>query len=260
MKVGIIQLDIIWEEKEQNFLKVEKLINKRKDYDLIVLPEMFNTGFSMNPALAEKKGGKTERFLSGLASSLNTYILAGYSIKSDGKLKNIANLFSNNGKIISTYSKIHLFSPLNEDKYFKRGELPVIFKINDVPCSVFICYDLRFPELFRLISNNVYVVFIIANWPASRTDHWISLLKARAIENQFYIVGVNRIGSDGNGILYMGNSSVFGPWGEEIIIADDKEQIIDCELDIKYVKTVRQNYPFLNDSKILKFNFSKQLF
>ncbi len=251
MKVGIIQLDIIWEEKEQNFLKVEKLINKRKDYDLIVLPEMFNTGFSMNPALAEKKGGKTERFLSGLASSLKTPILASYMIKKNRKCRNIANLFSEEGKIIATYTKIHLFSLLKEDLVLESGDSPITFHVNNIPCSVFICYDLRFPEIFRAIAKKVYAIFILANWPSSRADHWRALLKARAIENQLYIVGVNRTGFDGNEIHYIGNSTVCDPWGKEIIIADEKEQLIEFTLDIEYVKKIREKYPFLNDSKMI---------
>lgn len=252
MKVGLVQLDVVWENKEENFLKVKNLINEKIDCDIIILPEMFNTGFSMNPDLAEEKGGKTEKFLSALASSLNTYILAGYAIKSDGRLKNVANLFSNKGEITLTYSKIHLFSPLKEDKIFKSGSSPVIFNINEIPCSVFICYDLRFPELFRLVSKKVYVIFVIANWPASRAEHWKSLLKARAIENQAYVIGVNRVGFDGNGISYMGNSLVFDPWGEKIIEADEKGQFIHCELIIEYVMEIRKKYPFLNDSKIIK--------
>ncbi|MCX7988378.1 MAG: carbon-nitrogen family hydrolase [Thermodesulfovibrio sp.] len=260
MKIGIVQLDIVWEKKEQNFLKVQKLINKKKDCDIIILPEMFNTGFSMNPNLAEDKGGKTEQFLSELASSLKTYILAGYTIKSDGKLRNVANLFSKNGEIISTYTKIHLFSLLEENKIFERGKLPTIFYINKIPCSVFICYDLRFPELFRFVSKKVYVIFVIANWPASRAEHWRSLLRARAIENQLYIIGINRVGFDGNGILYMGNSLVFDPWGEKVVEAGEKEQFIDCVLNIKYVKEIRKKYPFLSDSKFITNTLSKQPF
>lgn len=255
MKLALVQLDIIWEKKEQNFLKIEKLINRKTDYDLIVLPEMFNTGFSMNPALAEEEGGKTEQFLSGLASSLKTPILAGYMIKKNTKYRNVANLFSKNGKITATYSKIHLFSLLGEDTILESGDSPTTFLVNKTPCSVFICYDLRFPEIFRTIAKRVYVIFVLANWPSSRADHWRALLKARAIENQLYIVGVNRTGVDGNGIEYMGNSSVYDPWGKEIVIADEKEQLIECTIDIEYVKEIRENYPFLNDSKIIDMSF-----
>lgn len=251
MKLAILQLDIIWEKKEQNFLKIEKLINNKIDYDLIVLPEMFNTGFSMSPSLVEEEGGKTEKFLSELASSLKTPILASYMMKKHGKCRNIANLFSEEGKIVATYLKIHLFSLLKEDLILESGDSPIIFYVNNTPCSVFICYDLRFPEIFRAVAKKVSVIFILANWPSSRADHWRALLKARAIENQAYIVGVNRTGFDGNGINYIGNSCVYDPWGKEIIVADEREQLIECKLDIDYVKEIRNKYPFLNDLKMI---------
>lgn len=253
MRIGLVQFDIHWENKDKNFSKVESLIEKGKNYDLIVLPEMFNTGFSLNPLLAEERGGKTERFLSELASSLKTYVLAGYTLKINEKLKNVATLFSKEGKIESSYTKIHLFSPLAEDQYFVDGQMPVIFYINDIPCSVFICYDLRFPEIFRIISHKVKVIFVIANWPSSRVEHWITLLKARAIENQVYIVGVNRVGNDGNGIFYSGKSAVFSPWGENLLIADDQERFIDFFLDISYLDEIRKKYSFLKDAKLNYF-------
>ncbi len=254
MKLGLIQLDIIWENKEKNFQKVETLIKNKERKDLIVLPEMFNTGFSMNPHLGEEEGGRTEKFLSGLSSSLKTPILAGYMIKRKGKNENVARLFSEKGKIIATYSKIHLFSLLKEDMVLERGNYPIIFQINKIPCSVFICYDLRFPEVFRIVSKQVYVIFVIANWPASRIDHWKTLLKARAIENQVYMVGVNRTGIDGNGIIYNGNSLVYDPWGKLVLEADEKEGIINCSLDIEDLQKIRKDYPFLEDVRFqLKF-------
>lgn len=251
MKIGILQLDTVWEDKEQNFLKVQTLVSSER-LDVIVLPEMFNTGFSINKASVEERQDRTESFLSCLASKLKTNVIAGYSIKSDNHTyKNIASVFSQSGRIKAIYEKIHLFSPLGENKIFSRGERPIIFKIKRVPCSVFICYDLRFPEIFRMVARQVYVIFVIANWPKQRAEHWLSLLRARAIENQLFIVGVNRVGVDGNSIQYSGNSAVFGPWGEEILIADDKESFIVCELNISDVKKIRKKYPFLRD---IKFN------
>lgn len=247
MKIGILQFDIAWEDKEENFRRIKKLIPERVDCDLIVLPEVFNTGFSMNPQIAEERGGKTERFLSGLASSLNTKVLAGYVLKSKGKIKNTANLFSEKGEKIASYSKIHLFSPLGEDKVFKRGNRTVLFKINKTPCSVFICYDLRFPEVFRKIAEKVTLIFIIANWPESRADHWRCLLRARAIENQCFIVGVNRVGEDLNGIKYRGDSSVFDPWGEPIFDASDSEGFFVIDIDTDRVRKTREKFPFLKD-------------
>ena len=249
MNVGIIQLDIIWEKKEDNFKKVENFIEKTDNVDLIVLPEMFNTGFTMNTNLAEKRGGITEKFLSNVASSLKLNILAGYSLNINGKIYNVASLFSKEGSIYCTYSKIHLFSPLKENIFYQSGEKPVIFQINQIPCSVFICYDLRFPELFRNIAKNINVIFLIANWPSSRDDHWLCLLKARAIENQCYIVGVNRVGRDGNGIKYIGHSAIFDPWGNQVFLANEKEGLYIMNIDISKVIKTREEFPFLEDKK-----------
>lgn len=249
MKIGIVQFDIAWEDKEENFRRIKKLIPERVDCDIIVLPEVFNTGFSMNPQVAEERGGKTERFLSGLASSLNTKVLAGYVVNSKGKLKNTAALFSEKGEKIASYSKIHLFSPLGEDKVFIRGNRTVLFKINKTPCSVFICYDLRFPEIFRKVAEKVKVIFLIANWPQSRAEHWKCLLMARAIENQCFVVGVNRVGEDLNAIRYSGDSIVFDPWGNEIFNAFNKEGFFELKLDTNRVKEIREKFPFLKDRR-----------
>ena len=249
MKIAIAQLDIVWENKEENFKKVEKLAQDAKGCDVLVLPETFSTGFSMKTSLSEPKGGKTEQFISQLASSLNINIIAGYLVKHYNKAKNISAVFSRKGRLLATYVKIHPFSLLEEDKYFVPGKSPVIFKIDGTPCSVFICYDLRFPEVFRKIAHNVFVIFIIANWPSSRDLHWQCLLKARAIENQCFIVGVNRVGVDGNGIAYSGHSSVYDPWGNEILIADNKESINICHLQIEKILEIREKYPFLKDRK-----------
>lgn len=250
MKIAIAQLNILWENKEENFKKVERLAQKAKCCDILVLPEMFNTGFSMNTSLSEIRGGKTEKFLSNLASSLNINIVAGYSLKYYNKAKNISAVFSRDGRLITTYVKIHPFSLLEEDKYFTSGKSPVVFKIDETPCSVFICYDLRFPEVFRKVADRVSVIFVIANWPSLRDEHWQTLLKARAIENQCFVVGVNRVGVDGNGITYSGHSSVYDPWGESVMIADKKESLNICYLPIEKVSEIRVKYPFLKDRKI----------
>ena len=249
MKVGIIQLDMVWEKKEENFKKVATFIEKAGNVDLIVLPEMFNTGFTMNTNLAEQRGGITEQFLSKIASSLKLKILAGYSLNNNGKIYNIASLFNEDGSIYCTYAKIHLFSPLKENIFYQSGEKPVIFQINQIPCSVFICYDLRFPELFRKIAKDVNVIFLIANWPSARDDHWLCLLRARAIENQCYIVGVNRVGKDENGIIYTGHSAVFDPWGNQIFLANEKDGLYIVNIEINKVIETRKNFPFLEDKK-----------
>ncbi|MCS7203132.1 MAG: carbon-nitrogen family hydrolase [Thermodesulfovibrio sp.] len=251
MRIGIIQLNIVWKDKIKNFEKAKNFtaLAKQSNCDLVILPEAFNTGFCMDPNLAEDEGGETDRFLTNLARSNKINIIAGYFLKRNGELKNVARVFTKEGNIIGTYEKIHLFSLLKEDKIFKAGSYPTLFNINNVPFTVFICYDLRFPEVFRLISYQVWLIFIIANWPKSRADHWLSLLKARAIENLCYVVGVNRVGKDGNGIDYSGDSVIYDPWGELILKLEEEEGVLICDLDINRVLEIRSGFPFIKDQK-----------
>jgi len=254
MKIALIQLNTAWEAKEANYAKAERFFKKaaRESCDLIVFPEMFNTGFSMNiSAVAEDEGGETTQVLSHLAKKYGLYALAGLAEKAPGrkKPKNIAAAFDRNGAIVAKYAKMHPFSFAKEDRYFSPGNTRVIFHIEDVPVSVFICYDLRFPEIFRDIARGVQMIFVLANWPDSRKDHWETLLKARAIENQCFVIGVNRTGKDGNGIRYPGASHIFDPLGNDICAGGPKEQFLVCEIDPEEVVRVRSQFPFLNDMR-----------
>jgi omega-amidase len=255
MKIALLQLDIIWEEKDKNIEKAELYLKKASENscDVAVLPEMFNTGFSMNISkISENKEGDTHKRLSELAKKYNINIIAGYPIKKkhERKGRNIAAVYNRKGIKIAEYTKIHPFSYADEDKYYHPGKNPVIFEIEGIPVSVFICYDLRFPEVFRKVSDNVYMIFVIANWPKSRIKHWDILLKARAIENQCYVIGVNRIGLDNNHIFYNGHSQIISPLGDIIVNAGEREEYIDSEIEIDKVKKVREKYPFLKDRKL----------
>jgi predicted amidohydrolase len=261
MKIALLQLDIIWEAKDINIEKAELYIKKASDNccDVAVLPEMFNTGFSMNISkIAEDEEGTTHKRLSELAKKYHINIIAGYSIKKEheDKGRNIAAFYNRKGIKIAEYSKIHPFSYADEDKKYNSGKNPILFEIEGIPASVFICYDLRFPEIFRTVSDKVYLIFVIANWPASRIQHWDILLKARAIENQCFIIGVNRIGFDGNRIYYNGHSQIISPWGDAIVMADETAEYIDSEIDIDLVKEIREKYPFLKDKKSSNFTVS----
>jgi predicted amidohydrolase len=213
---------------------------------------MFDTGFSMNiSAISENEKGETFRTLSGFAKKYGLNAIAGFAAKTPGrkKARNLAVAFDRNGSYIATYTKMHPFSFGKEDKYFSAGNARVIFHIEDVPASLFICYDLRFPEIFRDVSRAVRMIFVLANWPASRTDHWEALLRARAIENQCFVIGVNRTGKDGNNIRYSGASHVFDPLGKDICAGGPKEQFITCEIDPEEVIKVRSQFPFLKDMR-----------
>jgi omega-amidase len=254
MKIALIQMDVAWESKTVNYARAEKFFKKaaQEACDIIVFPEMFDTGFSMNiSALSKAEKGETAMVLSGFAKQYGLNVIAGFAVKTPGrnKAKNLAVVIDRSGSIVASYAKMRPFTFADEDKHFSAGRFSVVFSIDGVPASVFICYDLRFPEIFRTVAREVRTIFVIANWPGTRKDHWEALLKARAIENQCFVIGVNRTGKDGNGIRYPGASHIYGPTGKEICAGGPREQFITCEIDPEEVIKVRCRFPFLNDMR-----------
>ena len=255
MKIALIQLDIAWESKKANYERAKSFVKRASEEkcDVVVFPEMFNTGFSMNiSAIAENDDGETNSVLSEIAKKYDIYLIAGFPVKEqdEEKGRNIAVVYDRRGIRIAAYTKIHPFSFSGEDKYYIAGNDTIIFNIDGIPCSIFICYDLRFPEVFRKVAQDVHAVFVIANWPASRKDHWETLLKARAIENQCFVIGVNRTGTDGNGITYPGASHIFDPLGNDILCGGEKEEFLTGNTNPAEVAEVRSRFPFLKDMRI----------
>ena len=202
--------------------------------------------------LAERPIGKTAKFLSGLAKKYDAYVLGSCIRKSSGEPQNTAIVFNETGRQILCYAKIHLPSFTKENKHYKRGHKIAIFELNKKKIGIAICYDLRFPELFRkLADQNVQCTVVIASWPIDRIDHWDNLLKTRAIDNQMYIIGVNRVGKSPIG-NYPGHSSVIDPTGKIIISGEtDKEDVVICDIDFDLVAKSRKNFTFLKD-KVFK--------
>lgn len=254
MKVALVQLNSAWEDKKANLERAGAFVSKAagEGCSIVVFPEMFSTGFSMNvAAVAEEGYGETASLLSGLAKKHSINVIAGFAIKAPGdeKGRNMAAVFNKKGLPHATYTKIHPFSFAGEDKHYIAGNRTAIFDIDGMPSSVFICYDLRFPEVFRKVARDALAVFVIANWPSGRKGHWEALLKARAIENQCFIIGVNRTGADGNGIQYPGASSVIGPSGDVLCSGNETDEFLTCELDPAEAAAVRAQFPFLDDMK-----------
>jgi predicted amidohydrolase len=254
MKAALIQFDSIWESKKANLEKAASLIEKAslENCDVIVFPELFTTGFSMNiPVIAEDGYGETASYLSALARRNSINLIAGFAMKAPGdeRARNMAVVYDRKGRPDATYTKMHSFPLSEEGARFIEGARTVVFKIDAMPCSVFICYDLRFPELFRDVAMRIQTMFVIANWPSERKEHWEILLKARAIENQCFVIGVNRTGIDGNGILYPGASGIFGPLGNVICSGDSREEFITGEFDPGETDRIRSAFPFLKDIK-----------
>jgi len=254
MKIALIQLNIAFEAKQTNYERTESFIKKaaQETCDIAVLPEVFNTGFSKNiSATAEDENGETASILSNMAKIYHINLIAGFTEKAIGseKAKNIAAVYNREGVLITKYTKIHPFSFTREDHYYISGDRLVTFDIEGVPSGIFICYDLRFPEIFRSIAKNVHAIFIIANWPTSRKEHWETLLKARAIENQCFVIGVNRTGTDHQAIHFPGASHIFDPFGKCICSGDETEELVIAEIDPNEVMRVRKKFPFLQDMR-----------
>jgi len=254
MKVTIIQSEIFWEDREKNLIHFENLIHQiNEETDLIVLPEMFTTGFSMNPKkVAEHSNGETLQWLKKNAAKKNCVITGSVAVEDGGKYFNRLFWVEPNGHF-HTYDKRHLFRMAKEDVHYTLGEKTIITKIKNWNIKPLICYDLRFPvwsrnhfkKLSEIAVQAEYDVLIyIANWPEARAYPWKQLLIARAIENQCYVIGVNRIGEDGNGIKHSGDSMVINPRGEVISTTKANEKSIETiYLDRNYLDEFRKIFP-----------------
>ena len=254
VNVTAIQFDIAWENKAANFDEVRRrLTDARPEKDsLVVLPEMFATGFTMNTgAMAETCGGETEQFLARTAKEFGIFLLAGAAMRGrDGKARNKALVFSPAGELIAFYAKMQPFTPGGEAQHYTAGERPAVFRWGDCTVSPFVCYDLRFPEIFRqaAAAHRPELFAVIANWPQKRIQHWIRLLQARAIENQACVVGVNRIGNDPY-YAYGGHSLIIDPLGEILADAGTREGSIQAKLDLANLRKYREGLPFLADMR-----------
>lgn len=255
MKIGLFQYSPEWEDKEANKKKIlEILIQAKSSFDLIVFPEMTLTGFSKKTSLAEPfdvNESPTLKFFTKIAKDSKTSIIAGFIEQENEKVFNTLFFVNSSGEIVGKYRKIHLFSFAKEDKFYSAGNKPVIVDNQNLKIGLSICYDLRFPELFRVYAKSkVDLIINIANWPVTRVDHYVHLLKSRAIENQCFVIGVNRVGYGGKE-FYDGRSSVFDPMGNEIVCVKDEEKLIEAEIDLTQIENVREKFPFLDDIKLI---------
>lgn len=253
MKVALAQLEIAWEDKEENKKRCSDMIEQAKEQcaELIVFPEMTLTGFSMDTnKLGEVfENSDTIAFFQQKVKQYNIAIIFGLIVKMGEKSENHCVMVNESGEIVTDYAKIHPFSYGAESKYYTGGNNVVFGNIKEIPISTLICYDLRFPEIFQACSERSHVIAVIANWPMQRRCHWVSLLKARAIENQCYILGVNRCGS-GDGLDYSGDSMIIDPYGEVIAWAKQSSQtLVIADIDDSIVVKYREEFPLKKDRK-----------
>lgn len=251
MIVYLCQTDIQWENKTENFRVVENLLDSTTitENSLLVLPELFSTGFSMNVnAVAEEEKGMTFQFLSKLAQRRKIWVVAGLgTISPDGKGLNQATVIDPTGHEKGRYTKNYPFSLSNEGDFYKEGSEVMVVECNEFNLAPIICYDLRFPELFRSATDKRADLFtVIANWPIKRVDHWITLLKARAIENQAWVIGVNRAGNDPHH-SYPGRSLVVDPHGVVRAQLNDSQGIAQCSINQSESESWRSEFPAIKD-------------
>lgn len=254
MKVAVIQYNTVWADRDANFSLLTPLIAKATDNNaqLIVLPEMFSTGFVVDrDDIGEPLGGPSSQFLSRVAKEHNVTICGSCPEVQDGDPRPFNSLVvAHPNGTFDRYLKIHPFTYGGEDKHFRAGDSFVTITVNGIRVSLFVCYDLRFANEFWELAEKTDAYVVPANWPESRREHWLALLTSRAIENQAYVIGCNRIGS-GGGLNYVGDSRVIDPLGRLIADAESHETIIYADIDADTVTTVRNKFPFLQDRRNL---------
>jgi len=252
MKIALIQYNPEWENKEANKKKILSMIKDIEGVDLFIFPEMTLTGFTMKSKdMSETILGDSYRFFSSIAKEKSSNIFAGVIERRNNRNYNTLIHIKPDGNLLKLYRKVHPFSYSDENKYYFGGSKPAITKIKIWNVGLTICYDLRFPELYRKYGKKrTHLIVNIANWPDTRIEHWRTLLRARAMENQCYIAGVNRVGKDPK-LNYIGFSSVFDPMGKEIVAVENDEKVIVVDIDKNYVNEVREKFPFLDDIKLI---------
>jgi omega-amidase len=251
--VAALQLDLAWGDKRANFERVRRYAKRAKDEGaaLLVLPEMFATGFLLDPAItAEGEGGETAAFLSGLAVEHGMAVVGGYVRRlPSGKGANLAVAYDAEGRALAEYAKVHLVTALKEKEAHEPGDGPRPFSLLGARMACFVCYDLRFPELFRLEAARTDVSIVIASWPSARQRHWDLLLPARAVENQQFVVGVNRVGR-GGGLEFQGGTAIYAPNGDALAFGGAQEGLVVAGLELELVAQSRAAFPALDDRRI----------
>lgn len=252
MIVAGLQLDIVWESPEENFALASALAERavRGGARLVVLPEMFATGFTMEAAKAAAHAERTRGFLADLARRHQVWVAGGYADPGEagGRPRNACSLLDPTGGERWRYHKVHPFSLAGEHEHYDGGTTVGTIEVEGVRVTPLICYDLRFPELFRAAAAGTDLFVVIANWPAKRRQHWKLLLRARAVENQCFVLGVNRVG-EGGGEPHTGDSALIDPLGGARASIRDVATVVEGPVDAAEVASVRARFSFLADRR-----------
>ncbi len=259
--ITVIQTNLHWEDKPANLRMLEQKIRAISEKtEVVLLPEMFNTGFSMNPdQLAETMQGETVQWMKKIAGEKKIILGGSLIIEEAGDYYNRFVWMLPNGQH-GHYDKRHRFAYAGEDEQFTAGEKRLITSVKGWRINLLVCYDLRFPVWARQVSSEnepeYDILVYVANWPDRRSHAWKTLLQARAIENQCFVVGVNRVGNDGNGNYHSGDSMVVDPMGEVLYHKKDEEDVFTITLDKTHLETVREKLPFWKDGDQFKIEKS----
>ena len=256
MRVAAIQHDIAWHDRSANFARLRPLIAGAAGSGarVVLVSETFSTGFSFDsPDIAEPEGGPSSQFLVEMAATHGVWVggscpeIDPQAPAADQRPSNVFVLAAPDGRL-HRYRKIHPFSHADEERYVRAGTEFVTVDIEGLRCALFVCYDLRFADEFWALAPDVDAYFVVANWPAKRRLHWSTLLRARAIENQAYVVGVNRVGS-GGGLDYTGDSAIIDPLGEVLATGAGVETVLVADVDAAHVAAIRNHFRFLQDRR-----------
>ena len=251
MKIAGIQSDIVWEDPQANFDKLQGWIvaAKAAGARLVVLPEMYACGFSMNAeAIAEPPDGESTRFLSRMAAEHGLWVAGSVPMRAEPSRPRNVLVVAGPGGERHEYAKLHPFTFAGEHEHYDAGGTRVTLTIEGLRITLFICYDLRFADEFWQTATQTDAYVVVANWPKKRREHWVTLLRARAIENQAYVVGINRVGR-GGALEYSGDSRIFDPWGEPVAAAAMAETMLLADVDPAVVADARAKFPVLADRR-----------
>lgn len=253
-KLALCQIDVTFKNPDANFKRVRQAVTEaaKSGAQIAVLPEMWNTGYCLGELemYADRNGERTKKFLSALAKEQNITIIGGsVAIKTEGKFTNIMYAFDNQGDFLSSYKKVHPFKLMDEHLYLEPGNDANLFMLDGIKTAGFICYDIRFPEWIRYhAAKGAEVIFVVAQWPDVRISQWEKLLVARAIENQAFVVAVNRVGQDPNN-RFNGHSMVINPQGEILLSAVEKEENLYCTIQLDKVHEARSAISVFDDRR-----------
>lgn len=256
LRVSLLQMDIKIGEPDANFATMERMIaeaaSSAEKPDIIVMPEMWNTGYALDRIhqIADRNGERTKNAMSALSKAHQVHIVAGSIAEKRGDdILNTMYVFDRDGTMTAQYSKIHLFRLMEEEKYLTAGDQAGMLDIEGIPAGMMICYDIRFPELSRKLAlSGAKMLFVPAEWPNPRLHHWRTLLMARAIENQMYVVSCNRVGVSGT-TEFFGHSMIVDPWGEVVAEGGTIETIVTANIDLALADKVRSTIPVFEDRR-----------